>query len=342
MMKFNSSQININIRKNISCYRAYRPIYNNCHLISRSLHLSSSHIISPSTTFFSQTQKKLNTYQHNRQYTSKSSSSLLLSSSSSSPPSITYPPPSSYSNVTDGIRSKINMNLHLQPGHPINIIKKRIKFYFDKRAEQLEKQSPNSTEVHRFELIDNLSPIVSVESNFDDLLFPKDHVGRSKSDTFYFNENTLLRTHTSAHQNEYLKQGLSNFLIVGDCYRRDEIDSSHYPVFHQIEGVRVFNHDVNKYNRNSDGVELVVNDLKSTLEGLVKYLFSGSISSGSELKIRWVEGYFPFTHPSLEMEIYYQDRWLEVLGCGVIQYPILDQCSSSTSSLHGKNNGWVR
>jgi phenylalanyl-tRNA synthetase alpha chain len=64
-----------------------------------------------------------------------------------------------------------------------------------------------------------LSPIVSVESNFDSLLIPQDHVSRSKSDTYYLNKETVLRCHTSAHQTFLLKQGFNRFLVTGDVYR---------------------------------------------------------------------------------------------------------------------------
>src|SRR6056300_1764910 len=67
-----------------------------------------------------------------------------------------------------------------------------------------------------------------------------DHPGRSSSDTYYLDDTTLLRTHTSAHQSEHLRSGADCFLCAGDVYRRDEIDSSHYPAFHQLEGVRLF------------------------------------------------------------------------------------------------------
>jgi phenylalanyl-tRNA synthetase alpha subunit len=70
---------------------------------------------------------------------------------------------------------------------------------------------------------------------------PKDHVSRSKKDCFYVNKNYLLRAHTTAHDNELIRSGLNAFLTFGDVYRRDEIDSKHYPVFHQCDAVRLFN-----------------------------------------------------------------------------------------------------
>lgn len=245
------------------------------------------------------------------------------------------------SNVTDGIQSKVGRNLHLIPGHPLNILKNRIAYFFEARAKEAEaaaaKAAPSPTatskEVHAFKLIDNVSPVVTAKANFDDLLVPADHPGRSISDTFYYSKEKLLRTHTSAHQREFLTSGLSNFLVLGDCYRRDEIDASHYPVFHQMEGVRVFSHDVAKYDRSERGTQLVVDDLKSTLDGLVRYLF------GSEIQVRWIDAYFPFTHPSFEMEILFQGKWLEVFGCGVIQPAILDACAPPLQL--GQTNGWA-
>jgi len=70
--------------------------------------------------------------------------------------------------------------------------------------------------------------------NFDDVLVPEDHVSRSYNDTYYVDPQTVLRCHTSAHQAELLRSGYTHFLVTGDVYRRDSIDSTHYPVFHQV------------------------------------------------------------------------------------------------------------
>ena len=105
---------------------------------------------------------------------------------------------------------------------------------------------------------------------------------------------------TSAHQTELLKKGYEKFLCFGDVYRRDEIDRTHYPVFHQMEGVQRFLRDEEK------NVEFVSNHLKKTLEGLAFHVF------GRNIQIRWSDSYFPFTEPSYEMEIFFQNKWLEV------------------------------
>lgn len=78
--------------------------------------------------------------------------------------------------------------------------------------------------------------VVSVSENFDSLLTPDDHISRSATDAYYINKDHLLRGHTSAHQDSLIRSGLDAFLCFGDVYRRDEIDRTHYPCFHQMEG----------------------------------------------------------------------------------------------------------
>lgn len=154
--------------------------------------------------------------------------------------------------------------------------------------------------VPKFTVFDDLSPVVSTEDCFDAMLVPKDHVSRKVTDTYYVNETTVLRAHTSAHEVPTMKQGIKAFLVSGDVYRRDEIDASHYPVFHQMEGARIFSELPADMPRD-EKVAIVQNELKKTLEGLVATLFG-------EVEMRWVEAYFPFTDPSLELEIYFNVR----------------------------------
>ncbi|KAI1637089.1 phenylalanyl-tRNA synthetase [Biscogniauxia mediterranea] len=130
----------------------------------------------------------------------------------------------SWFNAPRNVTNKVYRRLHLQKDHPVSITRQIIESVF-----------PEPT--YRYH--NNLSPIVSTQQNFDSLGFPEDHPGRSKSDTYYINRDTLLRTHTSAHQAETFRANLSDgYLISADVYRRDEIDRSHYPVFHQMEGAR--------------------------------------------------------------------------------------------------------
>lgn len=208
-------------------------------------------------------------------------------------------------NIPKSIINKMGAGLHNKENHPLHILKKEIGILFGEE----------------YKIVDDLSPIVSVTDNFDKLLIPKDHPSRSRSDTYYINSSTVLRTHTSAHQNNLLSQGLNKFLVIGDVYRRDEIDSHHYPVFHQCEGVCLYDEDI------SD--EIIINELKNTLERVVIKLF------GNDIEIKWNDSYFPFTEPSYEMEVMYRGKWLELLGCGLIKRDILDQSGNR------KRKGWA-
>lgn len=200
------------------------------------------------------------------------------------------------SNITDGVKGKVGRNLHLTKNHPVNIIKSKIESYF------------TSTKPS-FKTFDNLPPYVSTMACFDDLLVEPDHVSRSITDTYYLEPDVVLRTHTSAHQTQLLREGHQAFLVTGDCYRRDEIDATHYPIFHQMEGVRV-------WDEKEISDKEVMNDLTKSLEGMVTTIFG-------DVEMRWVDAYFPFTDPSLELEVYYNNEWLECLGSGMIQKGVL-------------------
>ncbi|KAF3614211.1 Phenylalanine--tRNA ligase, chloroplastic/mitochondrial [Capsicum annuum] len=206
-------------------------------------------------------------------------------------------------NIPDTIFAKLGMQLHRRNQHPLGILKNAIYDYFDTNYPD------------KIDKFDDLCPIVSVKQNFDEVLVPADHVSRSYNDTYYVDSQTVLRCHTSAHQAELLRNGHTHFLVTGDVYRRDSIDSTHYPVFHQMEGVRVF--APNEWEGSgTDATSHAAEDLKKCLEGLARHLFGG-------VEMRWVDTYFPFTNPSFELEIYFQDQWMEVLGCGVTEQEIL-------------------
>lgn len=122
--------------------------------------------------------------------------------------------------------SATSRKLHLQKDHPVSITRHIIERVF-----------PGPT----YKYYNTFHPVVSVQENFDSLGFPPDHPGRARSDTYYINESTLLRTHTSAHEAAIFQANQSNgYLISADVYRRDEVDRSHYPVFHQMEGARLW------------------------------------------------------------------------------------------------------
>ena len=196
------------------------------------------------------------------------------------------------SNIPPKIKEKVGRNLYLQKYHPLEIIKTHITKHFDS--------------IGSFATYEGLNPYVSIVNNFDKLLIPTDHPARGRTDTYYLDDQTVLRTHTSAHQYELLKKGERRFLVTGDVYRKDEVNCTHSPVFHQMEGVSLVEKD-------QDPEE----ELKTVLVGLVQYLFP-------KCEYRINPDYFPFTHPSFEIEVKYSGKWLEILGCGVIQPAILN------------------
>ena len=222
----------------------------------------------------------------------------------------------------------------LRPHHPLNIIKERIEAYFVHQLPQSASPTPIdiAAAASPFRVFDSLPPRVSVRSNFDELLVPPSHPSRRSTDTYYFNETECLRTHTSAHQTAFLRRGVDSFLVFGDCYRRDEIDASHYPVFHQVEGVRVWQASSERQQPTS---EWIVTDLQRTLDGLVSHLF------GPSTPRRWLDDSFPFTSPSLQVEVQFHGRWLEVLGCGVIQPAICRHFGTEAGGSTGTVAGWA-
>lgn len=200
-------------------------------------------------------------------------------------------------NIGPNIRDKMNKGLHLNKRNPICILKNKIHEHFG----------------GDFVKFDDLNPLVSVEDNFDKLLVPKDHPSRSMIDTYYFNPDTVLRTHTTAHQCQLLESGYTQFLVTGDVFRKDSIDRFHYPIFHQMEGVEVF-------EKNGE----VMSDLIVRINELIYYLFG-------DCEWRSNDHEFPFTDPSFEVEIKWKGEWIEVLGCGIIKEEILENCG-----FHGK------
>lgn len=256
----------------------------------------------------------------------------------------TYPT-DSCTNVTPNILAKVGRNLHQTHNHPLHLIRKRIENFFyhhyvNRRGNPI------------FSIYDSLSPVVTLEQNFDSLLVPENHVSRALSESYYINSEYMLRAHTSAHQRDLIKSGLDAFLVIGDVYRRDEINATHYPVFHQMEGVRLFTqHDLfqkvrdpshlgifevdgkrmpDKQEEHSmEAAKLLEHSLKTTLVNLTKHIF------GKAIETRWVDAYFPFTHPSWELEVQYKGDWLEVLGCGVIEQKLMHSAGS------GNQVGWA-
>lgn len=212
------------------------------------------------------------------------------------------------SNITPSVLLKMNKNLHNKKNHPLEIIKRKIYDYFG----------------DEFEKFDNLNPIVNIENNFNLLLIDENHPSRSLNDTYYTDENHVLRTHTSCHQNELLKAGHTKFLVTGDVFRKDSTDSSHSNLFHQMEIVSVM--------EEGQGAE---EELKKTLNGLINHLFPGC-------EHRLNPDSFPFTHPSFEVEVMFQGKWLEVLGAGVVHKTIMKNCGLETRTAFAAGLGIER
>lgn len=234
-------------------------------------------------------------------------------------------------NVTPDIQAKVGRDLHLQEHHPINLIKQRIFSFFQQKTQPGHQSKYQSLEDSNtvYQLFDRENPVVSIQSNFDSLLVPTNHPSRRRTDTYYYDSERCLRTHTSAHQTQFLRSGADAFLVCGDCYRRDEIDATHYPVFHQMEGVRVWPVDHPTVNTE----DAVVQHLQATLDGLISHLF------GENVNRRWLPDSFPFTSPSLQVEVEFNGKWLEILGCGVIRPEI---CKSYRVNGQPQNvHGWA-
>jgi phenylalanyl-tRNA synthetase alpha chain len=163
--------------------------------------------------------------------------------------------------------------------------------------------------------------IDTVYHNFDALNAPIDHPSRSLSDTFYINDDLILRTQTSPIQVRTMKSQKPPIRIIapGRCFRNDEIDATHSPMFHQIEGLVV-------------DKDITMADLKGTLDMFAKRLF------GSQTRTKFRPHYFPFTEPSGEVDVSCfkcggegcrfckGSGWIEILGCGMVHPNVLSEC----------------
>ncbi|PMB22998.1 phenylalanine--tRNA ligase subunit alpha [Fischerella thermalis CCMEE 5205] len=141
--------------------------------------------------------------------------------------------------------------------------------------------------------------------NFEALNTPPDHPARDMQDTFYLPDGNLLRTHTSSVQIRYMEAEEPPIRIVapGRVYRRDNVDATHAAVFHQIELLAI-------------DEELTFTDLKGTIKVFLNQMFG-------DLPIRFRASYFPFTEPSAEVDLQWNGRWLEVMGCGMVDPNVL-------------------
>ncbi len=183
-----------------------------------------------------------------------------------------------------------------------------------------------------YEIVDGYE-VETDHYNFERMNLPKDHPARDMQDTFYITNEVLLRTHTSPMQartmdaHDFSKGGL-RMIAPGRVYRRDTDDATHSHQFHQIEGLVV---DKN----------ITIADLKGTLDLVMKKMF------GQERELRWRPSYFPFTEPSVEVDISCfkcggkgcnvckHTGWIEILGAGMVHPNVLEMSGLDSSVYSG-------
>ncbi|MHC1682324.1 MAG: phenylalanine--tRNA ligase subunit alpha [Clostridiaceae bacterium] len=166
--------------------------------------------------------------------------------------------------------------------------------------------------------------------NFEALNIPKNHPARGEQDTFYINDNVVLRTQTSPIQIRTMENQKPPIKMIapGKVYRSDAVDATHSPIFYQIEGLVI-----------DKGITFA--DLKGTLELFVKRMF------GDKMKTKFRPHHFPFTEPSAEMDatcfvcngegcrVCKGEGWIEILGCGMVHPQVLKNCGIDPEEYSG-------
>jgi len=243
--------------------------------------------------------------------------------------------------ITEAMKSLASLSPEEKPkkGAEINQVKKQIEFLLETRKEEisnlelnekLETEKIDVTLPSRPKMKGSLHPVMNtideistifhgigfdvadgpeIEDdfhNFTALNIPEFHPARAMHDTFYVNKEHVLRTHTSPVQIRYMENNTPPIQIIspGRVYRVDS-DATHSPMFHQVEGL-VINEDVNFAN----------------LKGVVQS-FLQSFFEDENLTIRFRPSYFPFTEPSAEIDMSWNDGWLEIGGCGMVHPNVL-------------------
>ena len=184
----------------------------------------------------------------------------------------------------------------------------------------------NQTKYHLLNLLSEMGfeqvhgpEIETEEFNFDMLNIKKSHPARQMHDTFYVeNKKNVLRTHTSPVQIRSMLETKPPmaFTSAGKVYRKDD-DSTHLPMFHQVEGIYV---DEN----------VTFANLKDLIHQILHNLF------GNNVEIRFRPSYFPFTEPSAEVDILSDSgKWLEILGCGIVNPIVLENCKIDSKKYSG-------
>ena len=174
--------------------------------------------------------------------------------------------------------------------HPVSLIIRKIENIFLKYGFDIQDGPEIETEHY----------------NFESLNISDNHPARDMHDTFYLNNKLLLRTHTSSVQIHAMENSTAPFRVLapGRVYRCDS-DPTHSPMFHQIEGLCV-------------DTDITFSNLKWVLNNFIREFFDSK-----SIKTRFRPSYFPFTEPSAEMDIMFNNKWLEVLGCGMVHPNVL-------------------
>lgn len=214
----------------------------------------------------------------------------------------------------------------------------RMKRYLNMKDLSRSPDSPLNELIKRVKSIDILKDfddikipeIVPADISFDLFNFPPDHPARSRSDTYYADDKNILRTHTTVSWYYYLTSDIGKKRVTdneafgvisyGKVYRKDEIDRNHMNVFHQIDGWYITPKDKGVVN---------IDDLKNVLVKIIQSVF------GENIKYRFNPDSFPYTDPSLEMEIEVLGRWVEVLGCGVVKGDVLEKLGVDANNYTG-------
>jgi phenylalanyl-tRNA synthetase alpha chain len=159
--------------------------------------------------------------------------------------------------------------------------------------------------------------------NFTAMNIPRTHPSRLESDTLYLDygdadNEILLRTHTSPMQARYMEKNDPPVYVVvpGKVFRADAIDATHSPVFHQIEGLAV-----------DDSITFA--DLKGTLASFAREFL------GKDTKVKFIPHYFPFTEPSAEMHAFSNGRWIELIGCGMVNPAVFEHVGYDPEQVTG-------
>ena len=225
------------------------------------------------------------------------------------------------------IQEAINVRREFLDGERINaeIAEDKVDVTLPGRGEDIGSLHPITQTIERIESLFSQMGFEVAEGpeveddfhNFAALNIPAHHPARAMHDTFYFDDKTLLRTHTSSVQIRFMKEHKPpvRFIAPGRVYRHDS-DMTHTPMFHQVEGLMI-------------DEEINFAELKGLIINFLEHFFE------KKLEVRFRPSYFPFTEPSAEVDIMGENGWLEVLGCGMVHPKVLANVGVDSEKYNG-------